>query len=66
MGQLTLLVTQISQLISCTAVVERVALSIIAVLQNDTQAIEGLHQDLNDAGSKVAEATFTTRFAGDV
>jgi hypothetical protein len=44
---LTLLGSQESELISCTGVV-RIALSVVAIFQNDSEAVELLHQDLYD------------------
>jgi hypothetical protein len=44
---LTLLGSQEPELISCTSVVW-VALAVVAVLQNDSDAVELLHQDLYD------------------
>lgn len=35
--------------------IERVALAIIAVLENDTEPIRGLHQDLDDSRFQVGE-----------
>lgn len=49
-----------------SAVVVRIALAIVAILQDDAQTVEFLHQDLDDAGFEVAEAAGATGLTADV
>jgi hypothetical protein len=60
-----LLLGQVRELVD-RAGVERVALAVEAVLEDDAEAVGRLHQDLDDARLQVGEAALDRRLAADV